>query len=89
MDARKGQRSWRKTLIPLTEKHLARIYSPSRAAAEVAFFDFSDASLLEGGLTDVRILGGLGILNQGCSYNRPFAGRYGYLRAPEPRFRAW
>jgi len=35
------------------------------AAAEVAFFDFSDASLHEGGLTDVRILRGLGDLPQG------------------------
>jgi hypothetical protein len=34
-----------KSAIPLTEKHLARIYSGSMAATEAAFLVSSDASL--------------------------------------------
>ena len=34
-----------KSAVPLTEKHLARIYSGSMAATEAAFLVFSDVSL--------------------------------------------
>jgi hypothetical protein len=51
--------------VPLTDDPRARIYSASLAAAEAAFLVSSDASLNGSGPTDVRILGGLGPLDQG------------------------